>query len=138
MNKRRSPCTWIVSRVRVWRQPLQVGAVLTAWFVGLPALVFGLGMLAGPIGADWSYRENAGYGLFLLAISAVAAAVIGAMTIAGWLSSAVLLACAPGLITASIVAARPPAPARLRSLGWTLVAISTLTAAIVIATAVGP
>ena len=73
-----------------------------------------------------------------LAISAVAAAVIGAMTIAGWLSSAVLLACAPGLITASIVAARPPAPARLRSLGWTLVAISTLTAAIVIATAVGP
>jgi YwiC-like protein len=69
-----------------------------------------------------------------LAIASVATAAIGAMTVAGWLSSSVLLASAPGLITASIVAARPPAPARLRLLGWTLVAISTLTAAIVVAT----
>jgi YwiC-like protein len=70
-----------------------------------------------------------------LAISAVATAAIGAVTVAGWLPSSVLLASAPGLITASIVAARPPAPARLRSLGWTLVAISTLTALIVVVTA---
>jgi len=67
-----------------------------------------------------------------LAISAVATAVIGAIT--GWLPWSALFASAPGLITASIVAARPPAPARLRSLGWTLVAISTLTAVIVVAT----
>ena len=69
-----------------------------------------------------------------LAISAVATAVIGAMTVTGWLPWSALFASAPGLITASIVAARPPAPARLRSLGWTLVAISTLTAVIVVAT----
>src|SRR6185503_6966685 len=64
----------------------------------------------------------------------VATAVIGAMTVTGWLPWSALFASAPGLITASIVAARPPAPARLRSLGWTLVAISTLTAVIVVAT----
>jgi hypothetical protein len=69
-----------------------------------------------------------------LAISAVAAAMIGAMTVAEWLPSSVLLASAPGLVTAAIVAARPPAPTQLRSLGWTLVAISTLTAVIVIVT----
>ena len=73
-----------------------------------------------------------------LAISSMATVTIGAMTVAGWLPSSVLLASAPGLLTASIVAARPPAPARLRSLGWTLVAISTLTAVIVVATVVGP
>ena len=69
-----------------------------------------------------------------LVVSAVATGVIGAVTVAGWLPSSVLMASAPGLVTAAIVAARPPAPARLRSLGWTLVAISTLTAMIVVAT----
>ena len=69
-----------------------------------------------------------------LVVSAVATVVIGAVTVAGWLAASVLMASAPGLVTAAIVAARPPAPARLRSLGWTLVAISTLTAMIVVAT----
>jgi hypothetical protein len=69
-----------------------------------------------------------------LAISACATLVIGAMTVAEWLSSSVLLASAPGLVTAAIVAVRPPKPNRLRLLGWTLVAISTLTAMIVVAT----
>ena len=69
-----------------------------------------------------------------LVVSAVATVAIGAVTVAGWLPSSVLMASAPGLVTAAIVAARPPAPARLRSLGWTLVAISALTAVIVVAT----
>jgi hypothetical protein len=47
----------------------------------------------------------------------------------------VLIAAAPGLLTGSIVAVRPPAATRLRSLGWSLVAVSTLTTLIVIATA---
>jgi hypothetical protein len=68
-------------------------------------------------------------------ISATATALLGAMSIVGWLPSSILIASAPGLITATIVAARPPAPTRLRTLGWTLVGISTLTAAIVVATA---
>jgi hypothetical protein len=68
-------------------------------------------------------------------ISATATALLGAMSIVGWLPSSILIASAPGLITATIVAARPPAPTRLRTLGWTLVGISTLTAAIVVVTA---
>jgi hypothetical protein len=38
------------------------------------------------------------------------------------------------LSTAAFVAARPPAAARLRSLGWSLVAVSMLTAVLVVAT----
>jgi hypothetical protein len=67
-----------------------------------------------------------------LAISLGAFVVIGALTMAGWLASAVIMAAAPGLLTAAVVAARPPAPTRLRSLGWSLVAVSTLTAVIVV------
>lgn len=48
------------------------------------------------------------------------------------LPASVLAAAAPGLATAVVVAARPPSPARLRVLGWTLVAVSIATAAIVI------
>ena len=48
------------------------------------------------------------------------------------LPGSVLAAAAPGLATAVVVAAKPPSPARLRVLGWTLVAVSIATAAIVI------
>jgi hypothetical protein len=41
---------------------------------------------------------------------------------------------APGLLTAAVIAVYPPAPSGLRTLGWTLVAISVLTTAIVVAT----
>jgi hypothetical protein len=64
----------------------------------------------------------------------VATALIGAFTVAGWLPGPVLLASAPGLLTAATVAARPPAPTKLRTLGWSLVAVSTLTTVIVTAT----
>ena len=69
-----------------------------------------------------------------LAISTVAFVVIASLTLGHWLQPAVIMAAAPGLLTAVIVAARPPAPTRLRSLGWSLVAVSTLTVAIVVAT----
>jgi hypothetical protein len=69
-----------------------------------------------------------------LAISAASAVLLGAVTLAEWLPPPVLLASAPGLVTAAIVAARPPAATLLRVLGWTLVAISTLTAVIVVTT----
>jgi hypothetical protein len=70
-----------------------------------------------------------------LAIAAGSSMLIGAMTVAGWLGPSVLAASAPGLLTAAMVAARPPAATRLRPLGWSLVAVSVLTAAIVLATA---
>jgi hypothetical protein len=71
-----------------------------------------------------------------LTIAAVCGVVMTAMTLAGWLAASVPIACAPGLLTAAFVAVRPPAPSRLRVLGWTLVAVSTLTAVILMATGV--
>jgi hypothetical protein len=50
------------------------------------------------------------------------------------LPSSVLAAATPGLATAAAVAARPPSPARLRTVGLTHVAVSIATAAIVIIT----
>jgi YwiC-like protein len=44
------------------------------------------------------------------------------------------MAVAPGLLTAAAIALRPPPAAHLRTLGWTLVAISLLTTAIVVTT----
>ncbi len=70
-----------------------------------------------------------------LLLSIASGALLGAATVAGWLSASVLIASAPGLLTAAIIAARPPAATKLRALGWTLVAISTLTAVIVMAMA---
>lgn len=69
-----------------------------------------------------------------LAISVGALIVIVAMTMAGWLAPPLLISAAPGLLTAAIVAARPPSARRLRALGWSLVAVSTLTAVLVVAT----
>jgi hypothetical protein len=43
---------------------------------------------------------------------------------------------APGLAMSLLLAARPPAPTRLRTVGWTLVSVSGLTAAILVATLV--
>ena len=70
-----------------------------------------------------------------LILSGVSALMIGVLAMTGWLASSVLIAAAPGLLTGAIVAVRPPAATRLRSLGWSLVAVSTLTTLIVIATA---
>lgn len=69
-----------------------------------------------------------------LTIAVASGVLITALTLGGWLAPAVPIASAPGVIAAVAVAARPPAPSRLRVLGWTLVAVSTLTAVIVIAT----
>jgi hypothetical protein len=60
---------------------------------------------------------------------------IGAAVAFGLLPASILIAAAPGLLTASAVAMYPPAPNRLRGLGWTLVAVSAATAAIVAVTA---
>ncbi len=63
----------------------------------------------------------------LLGIAGLAAARV--------VPSSMLIAAAPGLATAIVVAARPPSATRLRLLGWSLVTVSTLTATIVLLTA---
>ena len=70
---------------------------------------------------------------FLLAAGAVVALSVAIAR--DQLSPCVLAATAPGLLTAVIVAAHPPSPARLRTLGWALVGVSVFTAAIIVASA---
>jgi hypothetical protein len=53
---------------------------------------------------------------------------------ANLISSAVAWTAVPGLLIVSGIAAYPPSPMQLRSLGWTLVALSTLIAVTVITT----
>ena len=71
--------------------------------------------------------------------SAVLVTAAGAICLA-WLAAVDLLpsataaAAAPGSLTALFIVARPPQPARLRRIGWTLLAVSVLTAVIVVAT----
>jgi hypothetical protein len=57
---------------------------------------------------------------------------LAALASSGALPLSVPAAAAPGLATAVLMAARPPAPTRLRAIGWTLVAVSIATAAIVV------
>lgn len=69
-----------------------------------------------------------------LAVAAGSAAAL-ALSVAGqWLAPAALVASTPGLVGSSLLAVRPPAPARLRIVGWTLVALSLGTAVIIVAT----
>jgi hypothetical protein len=70
--------------------------------------------------------------LGLAIASGLALAVASRM---GIVPASTIAAAAPGLLTAAAIALRPPAPSRLRVLGWTLVAISVLTTVIVISAA---
>jgi hypothetical protein len=62
---------------------------------------------------------------------------IGTATLVGLaavnlIPSAVVVAAAAGLLVVTAIAAYPPSPLQLRSLGWTLVVLSFLTAATVV------
>jgi hypothetical protein len=67
-----------------------------------------------------------------LVISGFAALAVVVTT--GLLAASVFIAATPGLLTAAVVAVHPPPPHRLRALGWTLVAVSVVTASIVVGT----
>lgn len=69
-----------------------------------------------------------------LILAVVSSIVLVLASRRGWLPPSILAATAPGLLTAAAVAVRPPAPSRLRTLGWTLVVISVLTTAIIVTT----
>src|SRR5262245_4980201 len=65
---------------------------------------------------------------FVCALAASVGLLWAAMTHV--LSAGVLIAALPGLVAAVAIAARPPAPTRLRVLGWTLVGVSVVTAVV--------
>lgn len=73
--------------------------------------------------------------LATLLVTTASTLLIAVMLVAGWVVPSVLIASAPGLLIASVVAVRPPSPTRLRSLGWSLVGVSVLTAVIIVAAA---
>jgi hypothetical protein len=68
----------------------------------------------------------------VLAFAAVSTATLVVLTANQVFPASVLASSAPGLLVATVVALRPPAPARLRTLGWTLVAVSLVTAGMVV------
>ena len=68
-----------------------------------------------------------------LAVTAVGAGCLAWLVAVGITPASTLVAAAPGLLTALAIAARPPQPTHLRAVGWTLVAVSVLTAVIVVA-----
>jgi hypothetical protein len=70
-----------------------------------------------------------------LLVIAGGAVAVAAATAGGLLPASVLAASAPGLLTAAAVAVRPPGAARLRTVGWTLIVVSAVTLAVVVATA---
>jgi hypothetical protein len=59
---------------------------------------------------------------------------IACLTATHRVAPSLLVSAAPGLCAAAFLAARPPAPARLRAVGWTVIAVSTLTAVLLVAT----
>lgn len=67
-----------------------------------------------------------------LLLAAGSTAAITTLTTAGILAASVLVSALPGALVATVIALRPPAPAHLRVLGWTIVGVSVLTAAIVV------
>jgi hypothetical protein len=69
-----------------------------------------------------------------LCVAGGAALALGAASSVDLLPISVLFASAPGLLISTRIAAHPPAPSHLRTLGWTLVGTSVLTAAILVAT----
>lgn len=68
----------------------------------------------------------------LILIVAIATGLITA-AMRGWMTGAPGVAATPGLAVAAWLALRPPPPARLRTVGWTLVATSTAAAVVLVA-----
>jgi hypothetical protein len=67
-----------------------------------------------------------------IAFAMAALVSLGSLAALGVLPASPLVAAVPGLLTAIVVAVKPPAPVHLRTLGWTLVAVSVLTAVLVV------
>jgi len=110
-------------------RPAVVGATVMVPF----ALLFAAATLAVRVvilrvrgGGDRRAAARTRRAVFALAATAMAVLTWAISAMA--LPASVLIATAPGLALAAAVAARPPAPTRLRSLGWMLMLTSVLTA----------
>jgi hypothetical protein len=84
--------------------------------------------------AGGNERATANTRRSVFALTAAAAGILVWLAAVEILSAATLLSATPGLLAACAISAYPPPPARLRAVGWTLVAVSVLTAVLVIGT----
>lgn len=71
----------------------------------------------------------------VLSLAVGSSIALGSMSAAGLVPASLIAGAAPGLLAAAAIAMYPPPPTRLRTVGWTLVAISVLTTAIVVTSA---
>jgi hypothetical protein len=117
------------------------GNIQTALAVAIPfALLFVTTTLAVRavilrVRAGGDLRAAAATRHATLALSVGAALLLALLSAARFLSPSILIAAAPGLVTAVVIVLHPPLPTKLRRVGWTLVAISVVTAALVISIA---
>jgi hypothetical protein len=122
--------------------PVVLAAGRTWPVAAIVAVPFALSFIAGTLavrvvilrvrgGGDPRAMRHTRHAAFGLVACATAALAIATGT--SVLPAAVLIAAAPGLLMGAAIAARPPAPSRLRTIGWTLVAVSFLTAFTIIA-----
>jgi hypothetical protein len=80
-------------------------------------------------------KASAGSRLAAIGVSVTGIVVLAVLALAAVLPWPAAVAALPGTATTLTIAARPPSPARLRMVGWTLVAASVTTAAILIGVA---
>jgi hypothetical protein len=111
----------------------------TALAVGTAfALVFVVGTLAAraivlDVRGGGDPRAARSTRIAVVVLTGAGSAALAATAAASVLPWTTLVAAAPGLIAGSWLAVRPPAPARLRLVGWTLVAVSAAAALMLIA-----
>jgi hypothetical protein len=112
-----------------------------AWHVAIPfALLFATTTLAVRVvilrvRGGGNPQATAATRRAVMTVSISALLAIASLTAMDVVSTAMLIAVAPGVTTAIVVAARPPAARRLRLVGWSLITVSTFTAGIVLLTA---
>jgi hypothetical protein len=113
--------------------------LVSALSVAIPfALMFSASTLAvraviARVRAGGDAHAAAITGRAALLLAAVGLTGLSAATALGILPFGVLLATIPGLAVAAAIVLRPPAPTRLRTIGWTLVAASVATAVTIVA-----
>jgi YwiC-like protein len=109
------------------------GAVAVAFGTLFAASTLGVRVIVlrvrsgGNLRAVWITRAA------LVTVTVGAGAALAAVAVEGILPWTTLIAVAPGLMVSVALAARPPAPKRLRTVGWLLVSISAAAAVILAA-----
>jgi hypothetical protein len=122
--------------------PAAVSAGASVQAAAAIAVVFGVIFIAGTLAVRIVILRVRGGGnpaavrATRNAVMGVSAVALAGLTVAGWrdaLPWIPLAAAAPALAFAVAVAINPPRPVRLRALGWSLVALTTLAAVVLIA-----